>query len=356
MLSDEILKQLSAKGPESNYDFDLSTIDATFYEPLFRKLQRFAITNITSLGFNCSKLVEYEATRKRDTKYNVPLPSYIESSIAYKKKHYSRNIVELISFVAPRSTTLQEIRLSYIFFKREHIERLATIIASSKSIKSLVLFHVPLGDDKNRFLLNGLNPNTIQHITAISCELTGASTPDILQFIRRRMDSKNGIQSFEVSSSEFCDADRRRIVAALSNCEPEEIIINSQQKQNLNSQSIQQRTVIDSNNNNQYDEENNNNNTFTNKNNIDENNENVEDIPENQDNEDDFTRRNMIQQLEQENEQLEAQIRSLTEMVNAEKIGSSLFAAGPGSKKFILYLNKLEQQLLELDKTPREYP
>lgn len=350
MLSDEALKQLSEKGPDSNYNFDLSTIDASFYEPLFRKLQRFAITNIISLGFNCSQLMKYEETRKRDTKFNVPFPSYIESSIAYKKSHYARNIVELISFVAPRSTTLQEIRLSYMFFRREHIERLATIIASSKSIKSLVLFHVPLGDDKIRFLLNGLNPNKIQHITIISCEITGACIPDILQFIRRRMDSKNGIQSFEVSSSEFCDADRRRIVAALSNCEPEEI---------YNSQQVQQKHLIDSNNN-QDQDINNINNIFINTNNIeyndDNNGDNLEDIPEIQDNEDDVARRNLIQQLEEENEQLEAQIRSLSEMVNAERIGSSLYAAGPGSKKFIAYLNKLEQQMLELDKTPREYP
>ena len=56
MLSEEALKQLSQKGPDFSYNFDLSTIDANFYEPLFRKLQRFAINNVTSLGFNCSQL------------------------------------------------------------------------------------------------------------------------------------------------------------------------------------------------------------------------------------------------------------------------------------------------------------
>ena len=348
MLSDEALKQFSAKGPDFNYNFDLSTIDASYYEALFRKLQRFAITNIISLGFNCSQLAKYEATRDRDTKYTVPLPPFIESSIAYKRGHYARNIVELISFVAPRSKTLQEIRLSYIFFKREHIERLATVISTSKSITSLVFFHVPLGDDKIRFLLNGLNPNTIKHITVISCELTGACMPDILQFIRRRMDSNNGIQSFEVSSSEFCEADRRRIVAALANCEPEEINY---------SQQLQQKQITDSN----YNQYNSiyNTNIFTNTNNIEFNkadDDNIENIPEIQENEDDVARKNLIQKLEEENQQLEAQIRSLSEMVNAEKIGSSIYAAGPGSKRFISYLNKLEQAMLDLDKTPRGYP
>ncbi|KAK8882209.1 hypothetical protein M9Y10_044850 [Tritrichomonas musculus] len=336
MLSEEALKQLSQKGPDFSYNFDLSTIDANFYEPLFRKLQRFAINNVTSLGFNCSQLSKYEETRKRDTQYTSPLPSYIESSIAYKKSHYARNIIELLSFVAPRSNTLQEIRLSYILFRREHIERLATIISSSKSIKSLVLFHIPLGNEKIRALLNGLNPNNIKHITIISCDINGACIEDILRFIRRRMDKENGIQSFEVGSSEFCDADRRRIVAALSNCEPEEIVGAYQKSNQIN---------------------NNNKSIFTNTNEYNEvNKESIENIPEIQDNGDDVARRNLIQKLEEENQQLEAQIRSLTEMVNAEKIGSTLYAAGPGSKRLISYLNKLEQQLQELDKTPREYP
>lgn len=332
MLSEATLKQLSVTTEDSKYDFDLSTIDVSLYEPLFRTLQHFAKKNIVSLGFNCSQLWKFKEHHPINSSINCSMPSYIETSIANNKSHYSRNIIELLSFVIPRSTTLQEIRLSNILFKREHIERLATVIASSRSIKTLVFYQLELGDEKVRALLNILNPNTLWHISLIRCYITGAITNDILRFIQRRTDAKNGIQSFEVSSSEFSNSDKRKIQAALG----------------IENQTIENEKIGEKE---QYK-------TFTNNNipELTEVNDDIEascDIP---DTIEDTKRKELIRSIQQENESLEEEIKSLKDMINAKQLGDSIFAVGPGSDEFVKYLNRLENNLIELDLTPRVFP
>ena len=365
MLSEATLRQLSLNSGQT-YDFDLSTINVSFYEPLFRTLQRFAINNIESIGFNCRELFRLE--EKSNERYfsrdrsNIDLPDYIETSIGNKKTHYTRNIIELLSFIAPKSKILREIRLSYISMKREHLERLAMIIRRSPNIKSLVLYHMPIQNEIMRAMLNILNPETIQHISVIACGLTGACTREILSFIYKKSRPDIGIRTFELSPSEFCNADLRRIARALggeydSNIR-EEIPIHKSSRSNSPSNisaSLRQKNYHTQSYNDPLEEI---------------NDDEYDDLPvtrpqdmnaENSnpllvENEDDRARRNRIQFLQYENEQIEKKIKHLKEMEAAEKIGTSLYVVGPGSKKLVAYLKQLERKLIELDATPRDFP
>jgi hypothetical protein len=306
MLSEDTIRELS-HGSGSDYYFDFSQIHSDYYEPLFRTLQRFAITRIDSLGFSCDELARQES---RAVKENL-LSEGVLTSIAKTKIHYSRNMIELLCYIAPKSSRLNSIQFSNLTIRREHLERLSVALARSTSLKSLRFSHCALGDSGVHALLLGLNPNKIESISIVRCGITGVSTDDILEFIARRTTLGVGLHSFEVSPSEIPDADRRKITAAVSG------------RSEVTPPATPQRAPI------------------------------PEEEPI------DFEaadRRANIDRLKHENRSLQMQIDALREMVNAVKYNESVYVVGPGAPEFVMYLNQLEQRLVACDHGMRLYP
>ena len=304
MLSEGVLRQLS-RNSNGNFTFDFSTISADQYEPLFRTLQRFCLKNVDSLGFSCDELAKYQG---RPLEGNT-LPPYVQSSIAKKKTHYVRNMVELLCYVVQKSTRLTEVQFSNLTLRMEHLQRLSTAFGKSKSLKAIVFSRVDMGDEGIRALLTGLDPNTLESITIVKCGITGACTEDILQFIARRREVGVGLNTFEVSQSEIVDADRRRIQAALTGIP----LSPSTRGASFVSESDSDGSFV-------------------------------------------TDRKERITQLREENRSLKEQIRALKEMVNAVKFGDSVFVVGKGAPEFVMYLNDVEQRLVALDQTRRIYP
>jgi hypothetical protein len=297
LLSESNLRRLS-KGNAGQYHFDFSTIHCDQYEVLFRTLQRFAVTEVDSLGFSCDELALC------DRQNEALMPLNVQASIARRKLHYIRNMVELLCYLIGKSTRLSDIQFSNLIIRREHIDRLSATFGRSKYLKSLSLTSVLIGDDGLRALLHGLNPNVIEIMSIIKCGITGLSTDAIINFINRRTDPKVGIRVFQVSPSEVSDAHRRRIIASLTG--------------------IQESVAPDA---------------------FEDDGPDVEQIE----------RSARIDELRSDNKSLRDQIRALREMANAVRFNDSVFVVGKGAPDFVLYLNEIEQRLVALDSRRRGY-
>ncbi|KAH0795369.1 eukaryotic initiation factor [Histomonas meleagridis] len=292
MLKPTQIRKLS-KGGEGVYDFDFSLIPSEYYEILFRSLQTFCIKNVDSIGFNCNELAKY------NNKPNVRLPHNVINSVAKKRKHYIRNMIELLCYFIPRSQRIKEVTFSHLSIRNELIERLITVINKSNNIKSIKFTYVAIGDTGVGSVLRILNPNKIERISFLKCGLTGAITQTVLQFINRKTSPEIGLQSFEVSPTEIPDADRRLIQQALNgNSRVQSIDLSIDTKED----------VVDS------------------------------------------LRKQRIAELRSKNEELKNNIKALNEMLNAIKFNDSMFVVGEGSADFVMYLNTLEQKLTDIDK------
>lgn len=210
MLSDSAIREL-ANGKGSTYIFDLSDIDAQFYEPLFRTLQHFIPKNVDSIGFTCDHLLE----ARRNANSGNSIPESITKSIMKNRRHYIQNVVELLSHVILRSTRLKSIKLSNLELKVDQIIRIAQSISKSVSVDSLALSRIALGDDGLKVLLKTIDSNQIRSLSLLFCQLTTKSTLPILNFIRSRTVRGAGISKIDVSAQEFPQNDIVKIQQAL---------------------------------------------------------------------------------------------------------------------------------------------
>ena len=129
--------------PFDIFEFDFSCISSNYYEPLFRTLQRYAVNNIDSLGFNCDEQAKYESLFVKGS----PLPKKIANSIARTKTNYIKNMVELICYIIPKSNKIQELKFSNILIPRESFERISKSFEKSKSLISINFSRVLLEND-----------------------------------------------------------------------------------------------------------------------------------------------------------------------------------------------------------------
>jgi hypothetical protein len=305
MLSAETIRELS-RGTGGTYLFDFSQISGAHYEPLFRTLQRFAVTSIDSIGFSCDELARQQSRAVK----GPPLSDDVATSIAYTKTHCLRNMIELLCYVLPRSKILTSIQFSNLTIRREHLERLSVAMGRSESLKSLRFSHVQLGDAGLQAILIGIDPNKIESISIVRCGITTVSTDPILDFIGRRLNMGIGLHSFEVSPSEMPDSDRQRITSAVSGrsspfASPVKSII-VEDNEPLDLESAERKARID--------------------------------------------------QLRHENKSMKLQIEALREMVNAVRYSDSVYVVGPGAGDFVSYLNQIEQRLVVWDHSLRLYP
>lgn len=209
MLSEEVLRNL-ANGEGGAYHFDLSNIQADFYEPLLKTLQTYALKKIDSLGFTCDEQAR--------TKGWTQTPVAVLNSIACVKFHFTRNIVALLSYVLPRTASLRELTLSNMTFKKEHWERLVAGISRSTTLQRLNLSHVPIGVDGMRLLVQEMDPNQIRSVSIAHCQITEENVDDIIAFIYRKDDmiaKGGGISEFDVENSEISEAGKKKIADAL---------------------------------------------------------------------------------------------------------------------------------------------
>lgn len=300
MLSEAALRQLSHNNG-GDFQFDFSTINAEHYERLFRTLQRFCLKNVDSIRFSCDELAKCEQ-RVLDGK---PLPSNVANSIAKKKIHYIRNMVELLCYVSQKSQRLADISFSNLTMRKEHLQRLSTAFGTSNALKSLTFSRVLLEDDGIRILLNSLDPNKIEKVAILKCGITGACTEDIVRFIGKRRELGTGLQSFEVSTTEIPDADRRRIKQAVDGTPASPTAPATPRRKAMDELDSEDSMGAD--------------------------------------------RRERINELKSENRSLREQIRALKEMHNAVKFNDSVFVIGKGAPEFVSYLNEVEQRLVALD-------
>lgn len=301
MLSETVLRQISNNSGAS-FDFDFSYISSDLYESLFRTLQRYAVNNIESLGFNCDEQAKYESLVVKGS----PIPKKIANSIARTKTNYIKNMVELICYIVPKSSKIRELNFSNILIPRTSFERLATAFEKSKSIKSINFSRVLLENDGLRIFLNHLDPNNLLTLSFVKCRLNDDVADSIIQFIMKKKSLSAGLKSFEVSPEEFSEFARQRIAEAVAGA------FRSQKKQISQPQSDFYSESED-------------------------------------DEKQSIERQKILSQLKSENRSLKDQIKALKEMMNAVKLGDSMFVVGQGAPDFVMYLNDVEQRLVNLD-------
>lgn len=215
MLSEQEIRALSG-GTGNTFLFDLSVISSDQYESLFRTLEHFAKKQIAKLGFSCDELfrAEQKALGGR------PIPLHILNSIAKTRSNYTRNIVELLSFILPRSTRLLEVKLSYLSIRKEHLIRLINAFGQSTTLENISFSKVLLGDALLDLLLQTLDPNQIKSITIQYCGITRKSMPKIIEFIQRKdpkLSTNGGLVNFTISQTEITAEDQRTINEAIKN-------------------------------------------------------------------------------------------------------------------------------------------
>lgn len=302
MLSEKVLRQISINSGAS-FNFDFSYISSEYYESLFRTLQRYAIKNIESLGFNCDEQAKYESLVVKGS----PLPKKVASSIARTKSNYIRNMVELICYVVPKSSKIQEIKFSNILIPRESLDRLAAAFEKSKTLKVIIFSRVLLENDGLQIFLNHLDPNDLISLSFVKCRLNDDVADSIIQFIMKKKSLFTGLKSFEVSPDEISEFVRQSIAEAIAGA-----FRKNQQRQISQPQS--------------------------------------EFLSDNEDDElESIERQKILSQLKSENRTLKDQIKALKEMINAVKFGESMFVVGQGAPDFVMYLNDIEQRLVNID-------
>lgn len=302
MLSESVLRQISNNSGAS-FDFDFSYISSEYYEPLFRTLQRYAVNNIDSLGFNCDEQAKYESLVVKGS----PLPKKIATSIARTKTNYIRNMIELICYVVPKSNRIRELKFSNILIPRESFERISSSFEKSKSLKSINFSRVLLENDGLQIILNHLDPNNLLTLSFVKCRLNDDVADSIIQFIMKKKSLSEGLKSFEVSPEEFSEFARQRIAEAVAGA-----FRNSQKRQISQPQSEF------------YSES-------------------------EEDEKQSIERQRTLSQLKAENRSLKDQIKALKEMMNAVKFGDSMFVVGQGAPDFVMYLNDVEQRLVNIN-------
>jgi hypothetical protein len=210
MLQDCEIRQL-AEGSGGTFIFDVSIIDARFYEPLLRSLQRFAVTRIEQIAFTRDRLAE----ERVNAEAGAQMSTTVLQSIARNRTNYVPNIVELLAYVIPKSAILRSVSLSNIELTQEQLVKLSQAFAKSQVLKTVSFHQVPMGDRGLSILLNHLKG--IRSISLMFCALTRESTDVILRFIDARRET---IAKFEVSPTEIPPGDITRINEALSGPAP----------------------------------------------------------------------------------------------------------------------------------------
>ena len=300
MLNIDTLKQIAEPSDQSGrYIFDLSTISTEYYEPLLKTLQKFAQKNVVSLGFTCEEL--RKAEKRKVTGQQIP--QRVLQSIAKKKTHYVRNVVELLCHILPKRTNLKEIVISSINLKPEFISRLAVAFSQSDSLQNIVFSYVNLMDSGLEIILSQISPNILKSLTFFNCSLSPASTNKILGFLAKKNPDGN-LQEFIVSKTEFSDEDRRRIFDALGVDVPEPRMVSRQPKSSPPRKKAQ--------------------NILT-----------PEEIE--------------LEHLREENANLRNQLRSLRESVNAVQYSENVFVVGKGAEEFIKFLKTVESKIAKLE-------
>jgi hypothetical protein len=294
MLTDETVRQL-ANGEEGVYHFDMSQISAEFYEPLLRTLQHFAQRKIDSIGFSCDELARCE---QRNLTGSAPFPVSVLNSIAMTKMNYTRNVVELMCHVLPRSSRIREVVFSN-FNLSKHLQRIVYGLSRSTSLQAVNFNKVHLGTDGLQMLLNALDPNQIHTMSVMYCGLSQACTQLILDFIKRkdpRLVRGGGISVFQVSSAEFPEADRRNIAEALSGMD---LILG-------NAQRMREREI-------------------------------KQEVAE-------------LRALERENAELRGELRQLRESIDAVEYNQDVWIVGKGAEEFVRFIREIEGKIEGLER------
>lgn len=297
MLSDSAVREL-ANGRGSTYIFDLSDIDAKFYEPLFRTLQRFIPKNVDSIGFTCDHLLE----ARRNASSGKSFPESITRSIMKNRRHYLQNVVELLSHVILRSTRLKSVKLSNLELTLDQILRIIESISKSVSVDSLVLNRIDLGDDGLKVILRTLDSNQIRSLGFLFCHLTTKSTVPILNFIKSRTARGAGISKFDISVQEFSQNDIVKIQQALKVSGS-----NSPVKKSANQSNLAQNN----------------------------------------------SNEGRYETLLRENKQLKEELQRLKNSVNTVQYNDKVFVVGKGAEQFVRFLNEIgpKLQILEEQKS-----
>ena len=297
MLNIDTLKKIADPTDESGrYIFDLSSISTDYYEPLLKTLQKFAQKNVVSLGFTCEEL--RKAERKRVT--GQLFPQKVLQSIAKRKTHYVRNVVELLCHILPKRTNLREIVISSMSLKPEFISRLATAFSQSDTLESIVFSYVNLMDSGLETILTQVSPNRLKSLTFFNCSLSPASTNKILAFLSKK-NTDGSLQEFIVSKTEFSDEDRRRIFDALGVDIPEPKPVSRAKKLSTKRKAGLSPEEIE------------------------------------------------LEHLREENANLRNQLRTLRESVNAVQYSENVFVVGKGAEEFIKFLKTVESKISKLE-------
>ena len=291
----DTLKALSA-GTENHFIFDFSTIPEICYEPFFKSLQKNTKL-ISHLGFSCDELAKYPNIKNKEL-----LPPKVFQSIACKKIHYIRNMIELLYFVLPRSPLLKSLTFSN-FVINENADRFYVSLGKSQTLESLSISHVPINNDGLKAILDNLNPSKIQNILIDNCQITNSIVPDILNFISKRKDSAHGIQSFVIKDISF---EQQKVI--------DDALVGDDSQ------------IADDFSNDEFSA-----------------------IEVAEPNEEKNETKSQILLLKQQNRVLREQIKAIKEMANSIQINDSLFVVGSGSANLISHLTSIEQKLIEID-------
>jgi hypothetical protein len=307
MLSNDQLRSL-ASGEGRVYHFDLSRIPGEFYEPLLRTLQHFTQKNIESLGFTCDDLLKAE----QNTLSGQPPPVSLSTSIIKTKSRAIQNVVALLAHVLPQSTRLLEIVLTGLTFDNQYLSKVISSIGRSTSLESISFTRIQLGREGLRGLLSVCDPNQIKSITLSGCGIGSASTPDILEFIRRkddRMAQNGGIQVFAVLRPSLGEEDARAISVALDGDLPSPI------HSPIRSPGLQTRPV-------QTDR-----------------------VAEAE-----FLE---LEELERENAALKDELLRLRRSIDAVEFKEDVFIVGKGAEAFVNFIGEMEAKLAEFEGVSR---
>ncbi|KAK8881501.1 hypothetical protein M9Y10_004237 [Tritrichomonas musculus] len=343
MLSPEVVRQLG-DGTGADYQFDFSKIPAEFYEPILRTLQHFAQKQIQSIGFNCDSMAKAEqmtlVSSSSVASTNKKLPVIIANSIAKNKSHYISNIIELLCYVLPRSTRIKELTLSNMNIRRDYMQKLITALSKSKSLETINLVKIPIGNELMHLMMTTLDPNIIKSIKINYCGITSSSTSDIIQFIQKKqINNLNGIQYFEITKTEIPEEDQILIQNALQQSSQQNNYINFNiPSPNINSGSPKSQTL-------------------KNDNNLNSGSQRLSPISvlspinSNYASSQKFLKEkknNEIAQIkayENENAQLRKELAELRSSLNAVKYNDNVFIVGKGAEEFVNYISDIEAKI-----------
>jgi hypothetical protein len=208
-----VVQEYGTVSSSGAFCLDFSVIPSAKFHLLFEDLKKFGPKKRFALNLNCNTRVdfirEFIETKKDET---ISYPEIIRQSIDLKKNQdYGECVVSFLIELFTRNRHLNALTVSGIDIDIGQVSRLLSALPACRSLQSLYLSDLKIGDSELRRLLRAELRGPLLHIGFSDCEITDASLRAILEYT-----AKAKIQSFQIHDDGFSHESEQAIAKALN--------------------------------------------------------------------------------------------------------------------------------------------